>query len=276
MPTPLDVSQLVPMACGDLTRIGAPNDGGYVVPLTVVRDVKYLISFGLSLDWSFEAEFVRHNPGAIVHCYDHTVSGRRIARHSLEHLIKLPLGPSRQRRRESWKYPSYLLFFRNRIHHYHHRKRIWDEAGGDSVTIREVFAQVDPDGGVFLKMDIEGAEYRVMADLAEYASRIDAMAIEFHDIHLHEEQFDAAVRLLRREFHVVHVHGNNYRGVSPSGLPCVLEITFQNRRRFRGTPEVSRLSYPVQGLDAPNNPAKPDLELQFLPDLERRVAPIDC
>jgi hypothetical protein len=101
------------------------------------------------------------------------------------------------------------------------------------------------------------------------------MAIEFHDIHLFGEQFAAAIRQLRQELHIVHVHGNNYRGVSPSGLPNVLEITLQNRRLFRGPPEVSRLSYPVPGLDAPNNPAKPDVELQFLSDLQSRVAPLD-
>jgi FkbM family methyltransferase len=261
---PADATQLVPVVCGDLARIGAPNDGGYVVPLAVVRQVKYLISFGLSLDWTFEEDFVRHNRGVIVHCYDHTVSARRIAIHSLKHLGKLPLGPSKQRRQESLRYLSYRMFFRGRIHHYHHRTRIWDSTEGDSATIHDVFAKLAPGGGVFLKMDIEGSEYRVLADLAAYASRIDAMVIEFHDIHLLAERFDAAIAQLRKEFHVVHVHGNNYRGLSPSGLPNVLEITFQNRRLFNGTPQASSRSYPVQGLDAPNNPARPDLELHFL------------
>ncbi|MDH4282745.1 MAG: hypothetical protein OEV36_08850, partial [Myxococcales bacterium] len=112
---PADATQLVPVVCGDLTRIGAPNDGGYVVPLAAVHQAQYLISFGLSLDWTFEEDFVRHNPGVIVHCYDHTVSGRRIAIHSLKHLVKLPLGPSRQRWRESLRYFSYRKFFRSRI-----------------------------------------------------------------------------------------------------------------------------------------------------------------
>jgi hypothetical protein len=261
---PADATQLVPVVCGDLTRIGAPNDGGYVVPLAVVRQVKYLISFGLSLDWTFEEDFVRHNPDVIVHCYDHTVSGRRIAIHSLKHLVKLPLGPSKQRRREALRYLHYRMFFRGRIHHHHHPNRIWDSNEGDSVTMRDVFAQLAPHGGVFLKMDIEGSEYRVLADLVEYASRIEAMVIEFHDIHLLAERFDVAMAQLRKEFHVVHVHGNNYRGLSPSGLPKVLEITFQNRRLFHGTPQASLRRYPVQGLDAPNNPASPDLELPFL------------
>jgi hypothetical protein len=261
---PADATQLVPVACGDLARIGAPNDGGYVVPLAVVRQATYLISFGLSLEWSFEEDFVRHNPGVIVHCYDHTVSGRRIANHSLENLVKLPRDPSRQRWREALRYFSYRRFFRGRLHHYHHRNRVWDSNESDSVTIHDVFARLEPGGAVFLKMDIEGAEYRVLADLAEYASRIEAIAIEFHDIHLHPDRFDAAIAQLRKDFHIVHVHGNNYRGLSPSGLPQVLEITLQNRRLFQGTPQASPRSYPVPGLDAPNNPAKPDLQLDFL------------
>lgn len=275
MPTPVDVSQLVPIACPDLTRIGAPNDGGYVVPLGAVREARYLISFGLSLDWSFETDFVRHNPRVIVHCYDHTVSARRVAKHSFNNLIKLPLSPSPERRREAGKYLSYLRFFRRRRHHHHHKKRIWDEAGGDSVTLHEVFAQVEPAGGVFLKMDIEGAEYRVLSDTLAYADRIDAMAIEFHDVHRLGDEFNAAISRVRRQFHVVHLHGNNYRGADPDGLPGVLEITFLNRRCLRGAPEVSRLRYPAAGLDAPNNPAKPELALPFLSDPARRAMPCD-
>jgi len=114
-----------------------------------------------------------------------------------------------------------------------------------------------------LKVDIEGSEYRILDDLAEFVDRIDAMAIEFHDIDILSDQFDAAIARIQKDFHIVHVHANNMAGLSPSGLPNELEITFLNRRLFDREPPPSTFRYPVEGLDAKNDPILPDLKLHF-------------
>jgi hypothetical protein len=59
------------------------------------------------------------------------------------------------------------------------------------------------------------------------------------------------------------VHADNTGGLSPSGLPNVLEITFLNRRLFEARPGRSERSYPALGLDAKNDPVLPDLKLHF-------------
>ncbi len=71
---PIQLSDLRPVACETLVRIGSPNDGGYVVPLDAVKTAGALLSFGLAHNWTFEQGFKKHNAGAIIHGYDHTVS----------------------------------------------------------------------------------------------------------------------------------------------------------------------------------------------------------
>lgn len=264
---PADLSKLVPVECSDLARLGPPHDGGYVVPLAAVRRAKHLISLGLSLDWTFEIDFRRLNPNTFVHCYDHTISGWSIARYSAGHFMKLFYGPSRNCWHRVFKYFSYRAFFRGHVHH--HQSRVWYNHDDDSVTIRDIFAEAAR-GEIFLKIQLEGSEYRIIDDIVEFSDRIDAMVIEFHDIDMMAEQFHAAVDTITKHFYVVHVHGNNSGGLSPAGCPNVLEVTFQNRRLFVEDPPRSARSYPVHGLDARNDPDRPDLTLHFRHDGRRQ------
>ncbi|HON62033.1 MAG TPA: hypothetical protein PK314_09185, partial [Deltaproteobacteria bacterium] len=45
-----------------LIRLGNNKDGGYVVPEPQVYSSSYLISLGISDDWSFEQAFLKKNP----------------------------------------------------------------------------------------------------------------------------------------------------------------------------------------------------------------------
>jgi FkbM family methyltransferase len=256
---PADASKLFPVVCEDLERLGARHDGGLVVPKSAVQRAKYLLSFGVAFDWSFEAAFFRENPSVAIHCYDHRLNARRVAFHSLKSFFGAALEPARFQ--DAFKYFSYRTFFRGRVQH--HKNRVWYNHDADSVTVKDAFARLGPRGEVFLKVDIEGSEYRILDDLAEFTDRIDAMAIEFHDIDILSDQFDAAIARIRKDFHIVHVHANNMAGLSPSGLPNELEITFLNRHLFDREPSPSTLRYPVEGLDAKNDPILPDLKLHF-------------
>jgi hypothetical protein len=253
-------SKLVPVECPDLARLGSPHHGGYVVPLGAVHRTKHLLSFGISYDWAFETEFQRLNPTTHIHCYDHTISAPSAAAYSLKNFLLLFYDPSGHRLQKALKYFSYRSFFKGRVHH--HRNRVWYNHDEDSVTMRDAFAEAAR-GEIFLKLDIEGSEYRILHDVTEFADRIDAMVIAFHDIDIMADSFDDAVETMRRHFHIVHVHGNNRGGVSPAGFPNVLEVTFQNRRLFEGEPPRSTRSYPVRGLDARNDPTRPDVMLHF-------------
>jgi hypothetical protein len=59
---------------------------------------------------------------------------------------------------------------------------------------------------------------------------------------------------------IVHIHGNNCVVVSPDGLPEVVEITFARdcEKSFS-----ENLSFPLLGLDYPNDRSLPDLSFSF-------------
>ena len=55
--------KLKPINSDSLVRIGNKYDGGYVVPLEIIKISKILLSAGLSDDWTFESQF-KKNPTA--------------------------------------------------------------------------------------------------------------------------------------------------------------------------------------------------------------------
>ena len=69
---------------------------------------------------------------------------------------------------------------------------------------------------------------------------------------------------VREQFGLVHVHGNNYRPLIPdTGVPAVLEMSFAHKALAGGPPLPSSATYPIEGLDWPCNPARPDYPLTF-------------
>ena len=228
-------------------RIGSPNDGGYVVPLERGEAADALLSFGLSHDWTFERDFKKHNAGAVIHCYDHTV----IASNSLTVLdrsvaaVLLQFRPRYLRRVFTWI--DYIFFFR--ADKLHFRQRIWRDKQDNSATVEDAFGRLPAECPVFVKMDIEGSEYRVLDDLLRHSRNIVSMAIEFHDVDIASDRFNSLIGKIKRDFYIVHIHGNNMGGTTPSDFPIAPEITFLNKRFFSSVPPPSRLKYPVAGLD---------------------------
>ncbi len=167
---------------------GNPNDGGYVVPLNAITSASVLLSFGLSHDWSFERDFKKRNPDAAIHCYDHTVSALTAFQYSIGQFFRFIV---RFKTRYLWKafaWIDYLVFFRaDKIHF---RQRIWRDRQDHSLTVDDAFGRLPKASQVFVKMDIEGSEYRVLDDLLGHSQDIVAMAIEFHEVDLLPGLFD--------------------------------------------------------------------------------------
>src|SRR6202000_2111234 len=116
---------------------------------------------------------------------------------------------------------------------------------------------------VFVKMDIEGGEYRVLDDLLRHSKNVVAMAIEFHDVDILPGMFNSLVEKIKRDFYIVHIHGNNLGGMAPFNFPIAPEISFLNKRFFKSPPPPSCLTYPVAGLDDPNYLGYPDFAFEF-------------
>jgi hypothetical protein len=189
------------------------------------------------------------------------VSLRTAVIYSLRQLAAFMLRFKARYLRRSLTFADYLVFFRGDKVHF--RQRVWRDRQDNSVTIDDAFGRLPANCQVFVKMDIEGSEYRVLDDLLAHSGSITALAIEFHDVDIVTERFNSLVEKLKRDFYIVHIHGNNMGGIAPFNFPMAPEITFLNKRFFNSAPQPSRLKYPVEGLDSPNHPDLPDFAFEF-------------
>jgi hypothetical protein len=258
---PIQLADLRPVVCASLARVGNIYDGGYVIPLEAVQSACALLSFGLSHNWAFERDFKSRKPDAVIHCYDHTVSLRTAFNYSVGQLGRCIALLRSSAFRGAFAWIDYLQFFRGTNRHY--KQRVWYDRQNGSATIDDAFGRLPANSPVFVKMDIEGSEYRVLDDLLRRSVDITAIAIEFHEVDILPGLFNAMIGKIKQDFYIVHIHGNNMGGTTPFGFPLSPEITFLNKRFFGSVPPSSSLKYPAPGLDSPNHPRLPEFSFEF-------------
>lgn len=274
---PASLSYLNPLIVEELTRYGNRGDGGYLLPPSRLKQIDGVISFGLSDDWSIEKDISRIRPDVPIHAYDHTV-GESVFRQDVKSSIKnIAFGLCKlclfrttlsgiMARIKTYQtrqvvYRDYKRFFPARARHY--QERVFNRHEKDTdVTIDDVFTRLNGKSRLFLKMDIEGGEYRVIPQILQRVELIDLLVIEFHDTEPRRELFLRQICEILVHFEIIHIHGNNFGGVASDGLPELLEITFL-KRKFVPDSLRRRDRLPIQGLDTANNPTKPDLPLVF-------------
>jgi hypothetical protein len=211
---------LYPKGNTALTRIGKNNDGGYLVELEDVQNAECLLGLGINDDWSFEKDFCAINDVDLL-AFDASIS----ANHFLKRALKtLPVFFLPVFLRRVATYLDYKFFFRGKRQHI--RSFVGVDAPPFYLSMRHIFNMVRAKrlGKCFLKVDIEGSEYRILEDLIENAKTTTGLAIEFHDCDLNMERIEAFVA--RYPLHLVHVHANNFSPLTHSALPLVLELTF--------------------------------------------------
>ena len=125
----------------------------------------------------------------------------------------------------------------------------------------------DKSGDLLLQMDVEGAEYEVLATVSEdLLRRFRIMIIEFH--HLEElfnrvgfEYITLCFSKLLDNFEVVHIHPNNAGILYRYGdieIPSMLEITFLRKDRVRSKRYAEKFPH---NLDYPNETSRPNYAL---------------
>lgn len=230
-----------------MVRLGRNHDGGYLVNLYDVEAAEELISFGIFDDWSFESDFCELNKVPVT-AYDGSLNLNFWLKRSITQTIRNPFNLYCVQ-----KYLSYKRFFSD------DRKIIKKFVGLDSesedfITLSEIFMKINSKQ-VFLKVDIEGSEYRILNDLLKFENQLIGAVIEFHDCDLHLAKIQAFVELFKLK--VVHVHANNYDQVRASDkLPLVLEISFSSQVSKSKRYMISH------DLDMRNNPIKEDYIIQ--------------
>lgn len=242
-----------PIEAGGLIRLGSPRDGGYVVPKRAVLASKTLISMGLNDDWQFEKAFRRLADADVV-CFDHSVTWKFWLRYYVEQVLRLRWG-------RLGRYLDYRLFF-SRPGVEHRQIRIGYDQPGE-VNVPSLLKEFSG-SNIFLKIDIEGSEYRILDDIAMNSRRFTCVVIEFHDVDLHRDRILRFVEGMTN-FSIVFLHPNNFAGTDDQGDPLVLEMCLVRD---------DLLDPAVPGEPRPELPAntsrRADIELRFAPaDISR-------
>lgn len=230
-----------------LIRLGRDYDGGYLVEKNAVDKSKFLVGMGLNDDWSFEKDFVALNKVG-VHVYDHTVNKYFWKLYYRNIYLALRYKFRNEPLKRLLKYFKYRWFFRNKEH--------FKECIGKNTSLEKVISRINT-FPIFLKIDIEGSEYKILDELLYYSDKISGAVIEFHDVDVHLEKIYEFVSLF--ELQLVHIHGNNYGGQSLLRYPLVIEMTFAK------DPVPTSNDDPIlpHPLDRANNPHACELNLDF-------------
>jgi methyltransferase FkbM-like protein len=260
-----------PVHFDGLMRAGREFDGGYVVPRQFLGISNVLLSLGVNVDWSFEQAVLKENPSIRVTCVDGTTGLKRVvgkaaqkALDLLGHALTLQL---RKARRDAQYLLKPLEFHRFFSRHELLQLMVATRSSADSVTLPMLLDRVTQGQGdcwVLLKMDIEGAEFDVLAMSLSELRQVSVLIVEFHRLDLNWARFVACMRELMKDFLIAHVHGNNFGGYIPgTSVPAALEVTLVSRRLVRGNPPPSERDYPLSDLDMPCNWKRSDLRFGF-------------
>ena len=238
-----------PTATYNLIRLGKDHDGGYLVEKESLVEAKQLLSFGLGRDWSFEEDFLKKNSVPLL-AYDGTLKPEYLIKSVIKNLLFLRFYKFFSDIHIWLNYRSF--FTKNRIH----RRINVDYDSKQTVSLATILEKEKLELPIFIKMDIEGSEYRLLSDILKHASDISGLVVEFHDVDLHRDRILDFIQKL--PLTLVHIHGNNFRPINKSVGPTVLEFTFA-----RAPKKLSDKITVPHPLDQENNPSAEYMELKF-------------
>jgi hypothetical protein len=228
-------------------RLGRSNDGGYVVPKKALEMSDALIGYGIEDDASFEEDF-SINYKKPSYGFDCGIRDFKSTRSELFTFIPECIANDNfvyQGQKSSGKISSFNQHIN--ILNLHNKK-------------------------VFIKMDIEGAEYDAMDDILSNSNNITGIVVE-----IHFWKFGDALKVfnlfnkLSKDFILVHLHGNNASSdffsaknvIGP--IPKLLELTYINKSIVTKY-EVSKHQKRPLPIDMPNWPTHKDVEFEVLVD----------
>ena len=244
-----------------LKRFGCDHDGGYVLPSDCLERIDGLLSFGVDRNWSFERQVRHRHPEIPLHAYDPSVSDRLFYREKRTALVRLStLRGSYLKFKEASKI---LEDFRHTFSApaCHFCERAHDQIlGKGDCDMGKAFSRLSGCKNLLVKMDIEGAEYRVLPELIGLASRVAYLTVEFHETGVFRKTFEDIVRKIQKTHFIAHLHGNNGGEVAKDGLPELLEISF-----VKGRPRAKAkiVALPNDLVDSCNVPGRNDYKISW-------------
>ena len=259
----VDLKIFNPYKVNGLKRVGNSNDGGYVIHTPSLEHVDCLINYGVGYNVEFEKQFNKLT-GVPVYAFDPTmkkakyfIEGFKRGEYvnTLKLMVKLMLWLPKEKELKNYK----IDFV--------------EEGLADKNT--EEFKTYDyhltkyklRDKKVFLKIDIEGAEYDTLKDENFYKNfdNVVQLVIEFHYLGTRLSELAEIMNKISRTHSLIHIHGNNIGGTfsyNSKSVPEVIEAVFLHNS-FIPEKELSTESYPINGLDLPCNSKWKDIPLDF-------------
>lgn len=246
----------------DLIRLGQDNDGGYLVEKESISNSKSLITLGLGYDWSFEKDYYNSTKNPI-YCYDHTVnysSVKKLSRKYIASYIFRLLKPKYFLKKNFFKnlirnvflFKDYKNFFSKNAQHIETRIG----SGQGSISLNKILEEKQKILPAFLKIDIEGSEYRILDEILTHQKKLTGLAIELHDVDLHLDIIKSFINSLEME--LVHIHPQNPAFVTEKNIPTQIELTFAHEPKSIGS--VPKIPH---RLDQPANPDFDEVQLIF-------------
>ncbi|MDR2577867.1 MAG: FkbM family methyltransferase [Chitinispirillales bacterium] len=273
-----DFNKFQPIELDDLIRLGGKYDGGYILAKRQIEKTKTILSFGVQLDWAFEKAFFKRKN---VKIYAYDLSTKELLEKSAWYWIRFSLrscagvvynlarlNPYRAKE-HLWQIclkSKFYRFFNSKKERHFIPKYLGTRDDDTHTSLGTVFKELGnvDDTSIFLKMDIEGAEYDTLPQLVKHLDKINGIAIEVHFLATRGGEFIKLLDMLLEKFYIAHVHGNNYCGlVENTEIPNIIEVTLINKNLITGSVAPSREKYPIKGLDSPCNRYKQDYVLPF-------------
>lgn len=244
---------LQPNKIDTLKRIGGNNDGGYVIDERNISNSDILIGLGMSDNWLFEEEFNSIN-SVPTYIYDRTVGLKVFLKKCKKYFFRV----NKPKIFIHWLKTSYkyIKFFKG--NKFHQKKLVGINLPPDYISLDSIINNLKSEyfSHIYLKIDIEGWEYRLLQDLILHSEVIEGLAIEFHDVDLHIDKIEKFIK--KFPLTLVHTHCNNYSPLNDNNMPLAIECTFScetvSKQLVTNLPNV---------LDMPNNPQIEDYKLAF-------------
>ena len=233
----------------DLIRIGSLNDGGYLIEKNSLLQSDFLLSFGISTDWSFEKEFIGKN-NVNLKCFDGSIDNlywRKWKNKAIKKALRFSF-------REIYNYFKIKLSF-HKFFNTQNFACFYIGIKKGQIGIDEIIKEITYKK-IFFKIDIEGSEYEILDQLIKYKSRVSGIAIEFHDCDKNMESINDFIKKI--DIPLVHIHANNYDSVNEMGIPKTIEITLSSKPSIIG----KQIKLPHK-FDMPNKYNKQEIKLEF-------------
>lgn len=227
-----------------LKRVGRDYDGGYVVAEKSLQMADVLLGYGIADDPSFEEAFST--------LYGKPSYGFDGGATNIKSNTKL------------------FRFFQECISSDRFLYGHQTSSGKVSTFSQQIERLNLKDKKIFIKMDIEGAEYDAFPDILPYHKQITGIALELHFKSL--ESIKKALDLLAhldKNFLLIHLHANNACGggfstKNVSGkIRYMLELTYINKNLVTQF-EISKNQKHPQPIDRPNVPTLPEADFEII------------